>query len=103
MILIFGSMYSEAVPLIKTGGLADVVALPVALNARQSCEARVCVPGYRQALAAAEEYGIHWWGAALTIEAGGTDHLLALPKSLVRLPTTCWHAMSYLAAMGAMA
>ena len=72
---------SEAVPLVKTGGLADVVgALPVALNARQGSEARVCIPGYRKALEAAEEFGIHWWDGTMTIEAGGTDHRIGVAE-----------------------
>ncbi len=45
------SVASEAYPLIKTGGLADVVgALPPAL-AQHGIETRVLVPGYRQVLA----------------------------------------------------
>lgn len=72
---------SEAVPLIKTGGLADVVgALPVALNARKGNDARVCIPGYRKALQAAEAFGIHWWPDAMTIEAGGTDHRVGVAE-----------------------
>ena len=49
---------SEIYPIIKTGGLADVIgALPVALNA-EGIEVRTIVPGYpdvMQALAMAEE------------------------------------------------
>ena len=45
------SIASEAYPLIKTGGLADVVgALPSAL-AREGVEARTLLPGYPQVLA----------------------------------------------------
>ena len=45
------SVASEAYPLIKTGGLADVVgALPPAL-AQHGIETRILVPGYRQVLA----------------------------------------------------
>ena len=49
---------SEAVPLVKTGGLADVVgALPQALKA-MGHDVRVVIPGYRKAIAAAEKLGL---------------------------------------------
>ena len=48
------SIASEAYPLIKTGGLADVVgALPSAL-AREGVEARTLLPGYPQVLSKLE-------------------------------------------------
>ncbi len=44
---------SEMAPLIKTGGLADVAgALPAALR-EHGHDARVVIPGYRQAVRAA--------------------------------------------------
>lgn len=66
---------SEALPLVKTGGLADVVgALPKALNDSPGVDARVCVPGYRHALRVGEGLGLRWLPGSLTIEAGGIDH-----------------------------
>src|SRR6202453_4425672 len=48
------SIASEAFPLIKTGGLADVAgALPAALK-RESVEMRTLVPGYPQVMAGLE-------------------------------------------------
>jgi starch synthase len=65
---------SEMFPLVKTGGLADVVeALPAALRGLGQ-DARVVIPGYRQAINAAESKGISWAEHPLIIEAGGVDH-----------------------------
>ena len=51
------SVASECAPIVKTGGLADVVgALPGALTAKD-CEMRVMLPGYPQVLAALEGSG----------------------------------------------
>jgi starch synthase len=69
---------SEAVPLIKSGGLADVVgALPIALR-DLGCDARVVIPGYRKAIAAAEALGLEWLDTVLTIEASGWDHRVGI-------------------------
>lgn len=69
---------SEAVPLVKTGGLADVVgALPQALKA-MGHDVRVVIPGYRKAIAAAQKLGLTWGEHAMTIEAGGVDHRLGV-------------------------
>ncbi|TVR15962.1 MAG: glycogen synthase GlgA [Planctomycetota bacterium] len=73
----------EAVPMVKTGGLADVVgALPVALNGL-GVDARVAIPGYRHALRVAEEMGMRWLPGNLTIEAGGMDHSLGVAEVMV--------------------
>ncbi len=65
---------SEMVPLVKTGGLADVVgALPLALK-RQGHDARVVIPAYRQAVREADKRGITWGAVPMTIEVGGVDH-----------------------------
>ncbi|RUS60494.1 glycogen synthase GlgA [Pseudorhodobacter sp. E13] len=54
------SVASECVPLLKTGGLADVVgALPGALAA-QGWEMRVLMPGYRAVMARAEGWPELW-------------------------------------------
>jgi starch synthase len=75
---------SEMVPLVKTGGLADVVgALPVALN-RAGHEARVVIPGYRSAIAAAARLGLTWGGHTMTIEAGGVDHTVGVGTLVVQ-------------------
>ncbi len=69
---------SEAVPLVKTGGLADVVgALPQALKA-MGHDVRVVIPGYRKAIAAAEKLGLTWGAHSMTIESGGVDHRLGV-------------------------
>ncbi len=69
---------SEAAPLVKTGGLADVAgALPKALCAIGH-DARVAIPGYRSALRAAERHGITWGHDPLVIEAGGVDHRIGV-------------------------
>ena len=88
------SASSEAYPLVKTGGLADVIgALPAALKA-EGIEMRTLVPGYLnvlEALTTAEEilslkrfYGGH--ARVLTGSGGGLDlfvldapHLYARP------------------------
>lgn len=65
---------SEAVPFIKSGGLADVAsALPRALGAH-GIDARVALPGYPKAVATAEGFGLTWLPGNLVIEAGGVDH-----------------------------
>ncbi|MFW5752586.1 MAG: glycogen synthase GlgA [Planctomycetota bacterium] len=82
----------EAVPFCKTGGLADVVgALPAALK-RSDCDARVVIPGYRQALRVAEEHGLEWLDGVLVIEAGGIDHRVGIGR------VTVGHVTCYLLA-----
>jgi starch synthase len=69
---------SEMVPLIKTGGLADVVgALPAALT-RMGHDARVAIPGYRRAVQEAQKFGLQWAPSAMTIEVGGVDHFVGV-------------------------
>ena len=69
---------SEMVPLVKTGGLADVTgALPAALR-RIGHDARVVIPGYRKAIAAAEKLGLTWGQHSMVIEAGGVDHRIGV-------------------------
>ena len=69
---------SECVPLVKTGGLADVTgALPAALR-QQGIDARIAIPGYRVAREQAEHHNIEWLDQALTIEAGGVDHYVGI-------------------------
>ena len=72
---------SELAPLIKTGGLADVVgALPKALR-RAKQDARVVIPGYQRAL---HEGGLKWklkWHAkTMIIETGGIDHSVGIAE-----------------------
>lgn len=75
---------SEMVPLVKTGGLADVLgALPASLNAHGH-DARVVIPGYRSALAAAAKLGLSWGAHTMTIEAGGVDHTVGIATVAVR-------------------
>ena len=75
------SVASEAYPLVKTGGLADVVgALPAALAAHD-VTARTLLPGYPAVMGALEdaqllhEYGDHFGGPARLVSgrAGGLD------------------------------
>ena len=67
------SVASECVPLVKTGGLADVVgALPAALAA-EGVEMRVLLPGYRPVLAALPKAEPVWHGDDLF---GGPVRLL---------------------------
>ena len=68
------SVASEAYPLIKTGGLADVTgALPAAL-ASHDVNVRTLLPGYPAVLGGLEdahvlhEYGDHFCGPATLIE-----------------------------------
>jgi starch synthase len=69
---------SEAVPLVKTGGLADVAgALPKALAAA-GVDVRVVVPGYRSALRQAEKLGLTWLDRSLVIESAGVDHRIGI-------------------------
>jgi len=68
------SVASEAVPLVKTGGLADVVgALPGALAA-QGWNMRVLLPGYRALRAMAADWAEVWVEEGLW---GGTGRVLA--------------------------
>jgi starch synthase len=78
------SVASECVPLVKTGGLADVVgALPGALAA-EGWDMRVLLPAYRSLRAGASGWPVVWtegdlWGApgrVLSGEAGGVPLLL---------------------------
>jgi starch synthase len=78
------SVASECVPLVKTGGLADVVgALPGAL-AEQGWDMRVLLPAYRALRAQAADWPVVWtegdlWGApgrVLAGAAGGVPLLL---------------------------
>lgn len=69
---------SEMAPLVKTGGLADVVsALPKAL-ARRGHEVHVALPAYRIAIRQAERLGLTWHATPMTIEAGGIDHHIGI-------------------------
>ncbi|MBA3910896.1 MAG: glycogen synthase GlgA [Rhodobacter sp.] len=78
------SVASECVPLVKTGGLADVVgALPAALAA-VGWEMRVLLPAYRSLRADAADWPVVWseadlWGGpgrVLSGEVGGVPLLL---------------------------
>lgn len=78
------SVASECVPLVKTGGLADVVgALPGALG-RLGWEMRVLMPAYRNLRAQAADWPVVWveeglWGGTgrvLAGEVGGVNLLL---------------------------
>ena len=65
---------SECVPLVKTGGLADVSgALPLALRGR-GVDARIAIPGYQRAIEMAHQHGLTWLDQTLTIEASGIEH-----------------------------
>lgn len=75
---------SEMFPLVKTGGLADVVeALPAALR-DLGHDARVAIPGYRQAINVAQNSGISWGEKPLIIEAGGVDHYVRVGTTSVK-------------------
>ncbi|MCB1495023.1 MAG: glycogen/starch synthase, partial [Bauldia sp.] len=79
------SVASEAFPLIKTGGLADVVgALPAAL-AEYDIDMRVMLPGYPEVMAALGEPTVirryrNLFGTSARILAGSFDglHLVVL-------------------------
>ena len=72
------SVASECVPLVKTGGLADVVgALPAAL-AKHGWEMRVLMPAYRALRALAAQWPVVWveeglWGGEGRVLAGEVD------------------------------
>ena len=71
------SVASEAYPLIKTGGLADVVgALPAAL-AEEEVKVRTLLPGYPVVLAALDDVSEHPLPDRLEALAGGPGRLLA--------------------------
>lgn len=71
------SVASEAYPLIKTGGLADVVgALPMALAA-EDVQVRTFIPGYPAVLAAMEGAASHPISASLAASLGGPGWILA--------------------------
>ena len=69
------SVASECVPLVKTGGLADVVgALPAALK-RQGWDMRVLMPAYRALRARIADWPVVWveeglWGGRGEVRAG---------------------------------
>ena len=77
------SVASECVPLVKTGGLADVVgALPAAL-AGQGWEMRVLLPAYRALRARSKGWPVVWreaslWGGEGRVLAGEVDGLTVL-------------------------
>lgn len=88
------SVASEAFPLIKTGGLADVVgALPAAL-AGQAVEMRVMLPGYPGVMSALEDAGVvrrykRLFGAPARLlagKAGGLDVLVVDAPKLFDRP-----------------
>ena len=63
------SVASEAFPLVKTGGLADVVgALPAAL-AEHGVEVTTLIPGYPQVAGAVKGKALHRWRDLLGVEA----------------------------------
>ena len=72
------SVASECVPLVKTGGLADVVgALPGAL-AQHGWEMRVLMPAYRSLRARTADWPVVWvepelWGGEGRVLAGAVD------------------------------
>lgn len=81
---------AEIFPLLKTGGLADVLAaLPVAL-ARVGADARVLLPAFpalRAALAEVQEIGAlqpHWGGAPAMLLCGRFDALRRVPIYLLQ-------------------
>ena len=69
------SVASECVPLVKTGGLADVVgALPAAL-AKTGWDMRVLLPGYRNLRSQSSDWPVVWqepdlWGGSGRVLAG---------------------------------
>ena len=77
------SVASESVPLVKTGGLADVVgALPGAL-ARLGWDMRVLMPCYRALRARAAAWPVVWvepglWGGEGVVRAGEVDGVAML-------------------------
>lgn len=77
------SVASECVPLVKTGGLADVVgALPGALAAK-GWEMRVLLPAYRSLRTTAKTWPVVWeapdlWGGTGKVLAGKVDGLSVL-------------------------
>ncbi len=74
---------SEMVPLVKTGGLADVAgALPRAL-VRAGQDARVVIPGYRRAIIEAQAHGLSWGAQPMTIETGGVDHAVGIGTCVI--------------------
>ncbi len=71
------SVASECYPLVKTGGLADVVgALPAAL-ASENVQVRTLIPGYPMVLAAMEGAEAYPLPPSVTDQAGGPGRLLA--------------------------
>lgn len=71
------SVASEAYPLVKTGGLADVVgALPAAL-AGEDVQVRTLIPGYPVVLAAMGGADVFPLPAAVAMQAGCAGRLLA--------------------------
>jgi starch synthase len=71
------SVASEAYPLIKTGGLADVVgALPGALAA-EGVRVRTLIPGYSTVLAAMDDATEHPLPLAVQTQSGYTGRLLS--------------------------
>lgn len=77
------SVASECVPLVKTGGLADVVgALPAALKG-QGWEMRVLLPAYRALRTQAKGWPVVWqdadlWGGAGRVLAGQVGEISVL-------------------------
>lgn len=79
---------AEAQPLVKTGGLADVVgALPMALAAA-GCDVRLLLPGYGEVLAAFDDTALSPVGVALGTAFGASRIRLlrgTLPGSIIVL------------------
>ena len=62
---------------------ADVMgALPAALR-QLGCDARVAIPGYRSAIAAAQQFGVSWFEQPMIIESGGVDHRIHVGTTVV--------------------
>ncbi len=74
----------EAVPLAKTGGLADVVgSLPRAL-VENNTDARIVIPGYKVALEAAKKLGrVKVHPQQMHIEAGGHVHQVGVAEIIL--------------------